>query len=178
MSAHSEGFDVPHTTQTRHLPVPLATASEAASGQQPQGPCPSEILKQLRDAVGGPNFDHWLSRRSRFDVQHDTLKIFVPNPFIANWLLKRFRTSFNKAASELLGPSARFDLIVDETLQAEASGQASVTVLPSSRTSPILAVSPQNVTPIAAPRQVTAGLDGIQPLAVRPMNRRRFSTFS
>ena len=79
------------------------------------------ISAEIRSAIGQQNFEHWFTNRSRFEISGNILQIFVPNPFISNWLVKRFRSQFNKAAVALLGPSGSFELAVDETLQHKTS---------------------------------------------------------
>lgn len=82
--------------------------------------CPDQTASDvIRAAVGDQQYLHWFEDRSRFETQSDCLQIFVANPFICNWLQKRFRTNLNRAAVTLLGPSARIELLVDERLQTD-----------------------------------------------------------
>ncbi|MEZ6131646.1 MAG: chromosomal replication initiator protein DnaA [Planctomycetaceae bacterium] len=142
-------------------------------------PTQSEIIDRISAAIGPQNFEHWLASRSRVDLTPSALRIFVPNPFIANWLLKRFRTQFNQAATALLGPSGTFELSVDESLQSKTrstiTGPTTTVGNPNGATSAALAPS---VETSQRPSQVTAGLNGVEPLAVRPTNRRRFNSFT
>jgi len=138
------------------------------------------IVAAIREAVGDQHFQHWFHDRSRFSVSGETLHIYVPNPFISNWLLKRFRSQFNKAAADLLGPAGRFDLSVDESLQtASASSDKGATsvgrpiAVAGSR-----APSADTVPSAQTPAKVAASVNGVQSLAVRPANRRRFRRFA
>jgi chromosomal replication initiator protein len=74
----------------------------------------------LRDAVGDTNYQHWFYRRTRMEVHGDRLLLFVPNPFVLNWVLRRFRPVLNRAAQTLLGPSAACQLEVDLSLATRA----------------------------------------------------------
>ncbi|MCA9063694.1 MAG: chromosomal replication initiator protein DnaA [Planctomycetaceae bacterium] len=74
------------------------------------------ILQTIRMSVGEQNFQHWFQKRARVQACDDHLVIYVPNPFILNWLLKRFRTPLNRAAQQLLGPSAQCRLEIDGSL--------------------------------------------------------------
>ncbi len=138
------------------------------------------IVAAIREAVGDQHFQHWFHDRSRFSVSGETLHIYVPNPFISNWLLKRFRSQFNTAAANLLGPAGRFELSVDESLQAAASssdkratsvGRPVATVNSSDRS------ADTTLLPLT-PAKVAASVNGVQSLAVRPVNRRRFRRFT
>ena len=79
------------------------------------------IAEHVREAIEDRNFVYWLDGKSRFDVQADKLVIYVPNPFTSNWLLKRFRTAFSRAAVAALGPSATFEILVDRSLRTSES---------------------------------------------------------
>lgn len=135
--------------------------------------CSQQVADQICEAVGEQNYQHWLAGKSRFDIADNKLLIFVPNPFISNWLLKRFRTSFNAAAVSLLGPSASFELFVDEKLQVTKSPAKGPSTLPVRSADPSQqrglpgARSNSNVTP-----------DGIERLAIRPANGRKMRKFS
>ena len=155
---------------------------------------PGRIADAICQAVGEQHFQHWFTERSRFDVHNGVLQIFVPNPFISNWLLKRFRTQFTKAAVSLLGPSGSFELSVDEHLQEKQTSQAAADSVPGENNK-----SASN-TPTAdpsgsdqqqpeqsrktrhgsgpSPANVAAAINGVQTLAVRTSNRRRFRKFT
>lgn len=138
----------------------------------------SKISAEIRSAIGEQNFDHWFTNRSRFEINGNILNVFVPNPFIANWLLKRFRTQFTKAAVAILGASASFELLVDEGLQAKSSDEKSSTVQ-SVATVPMSASGSAGQTrPSNIPAKIASGISEIQTLAVRPTNKRRFNNFS
>lgn len=76
------------------------------------------ILHQVIRSVGEQNFEHWFQNRTRFQVQNDRLIVRVANPFILNWLLKRFRTQLSAAARSLLGECGSCHLEVDAELQS------------------------------------------------------------
>ncbi|MEZ6039242.1 MAG: chromosomal replication initiator protein DnaA [Planctomycetaceae bacterium] len=83
----------------------------------------------IRHIVGDQDFAHWFQRRTRIRVSSDQLLIHVPNPFILNWLLKRFRSQLSAAAQTVLGPSASFLLEVDASLlKADESGASAGSV--------------------------------------------------
>ena len=83
------------------------------------------VLASLRDDIGEQNFQHWFHKRTRFKVSGDRFVVFVANPFILNWLLRRFRSALNRAAQLVLGPSASCQLEVDGSLLKEAASSVS-----------------------------------------------------
>jgi chromosomal replication initiator protein len=85
------------------------------------------VLASLRDDIGEQNFQHWFHKRTRFKVSGDRFVVFVANPFILNWLLRRFRSALNRAAQLVLGPSASCQLEVDGSLLHEAASSTSIT---------------------------------------------------
>ena len=135
---------------------------------------PGRIADAICQSVGEQHYKHWFTERSRFAIQGETLQIFVPNPFISNWLLKRFRSNFSKAAVLLLGPSGTFELSVDEQLQDRQSVDPPV----DGRALSTEVASTPNKPQGPSPASIAASVDGIQTLALRPSNRRRFRKFT
>jgi len=84
-------------------------------------PQTSDAVSAVQRAVGEADFQHWFATRSRFTCEGDHLVVEVPNPFILNWLMKRFRSALVRAAHDLLGPSASFQLRVNASLQQSAA---------------------------------------------------------
>jgi len=82
------------------------------------------LLAALRDEIGEQNFQHWFHKRTRFEVSGDRLFVYVSNPFILNWLLRRFRSALNRAAQLVLGLSASCQLEVDESLLSDTAASA------------------------------------------------------
>ena len=94
--------------------------------REPYQPEPvTTFLASLRDDIGEQNFQHWFHKRTRFKVSGDRFVVFVANPFILNWLLRRFRSALNRVAQLVLGPSASCQLEVDGSLLNEAAASAS-----------------------------------------------------
>lgn len=128
--------------------------------------------------VGEQNFQHWFKNRCRFEVCGDCLMVFVPNPFISNWMMKRFRVQLTQAAHQLLGPSGCFQLTIDEALLENEDAAAPATLTTAAITSDL---SVSGKAPAALPdrpesRQQTP--DEPKLLAVRAPQRRRFRKFS
>lgn len=96
------------------------------------------IENTIRNAVGDQNFQHWFQRHCRFSAAGDQLVVHVPNPFILNWMLKRFRAPVALAARQLLGPSAGCQFEVDSSLLPAENGSVdqSAPETASSRNSP------------------------------------------
>ena len=79
------------------------------------------LLAALRNEIGEQNFQHWFHKRTRFQVSGDRFFVCVANPFILNWLLRRFRSALNRASQHVLGPSASCQLEVDESLLSDTA---------------------------------------------------------
>ncbi len=79
------------------------------------------LLAALRNEIGEQNFQHWFHKRTRFQVSGDRFVVYVANPFILNWLLRRFRSALTRAAQLVLGLSASCQLEVDESLLSDTA---------------------------------------------------------
>ncbi len=101
-------------------PAPMPDPSASDSGGT-ELRLTDSLLLAIRDAVGEQNFLHWFHNRTRLEISVDRLIVHVPNPFILNWLLRRFRAPLTKAAQLVLGPSASCQLEVDSLLMTEAT---------------------------------------------------------
>jgi chromosomal replication initiator protein len=160
---------------------------------------PVEVSAAIQDCVGEKNYRHWFLNRCRCAIVDDKLVVFVANPFIANWMMKRFRTQLNAAAAQVLGPSAAFRIDVDFNLKNEESeasapvaapGPATVTASdavpgPAVRTAEVQAVSQKIVRPARTQkspaqknRSADSAISELQPLAVKNSGRRRFRSFA
>ena len=91
-------------------------AAAAALSLQSLSADEAVLADAVRSAVGEQNYQHWFSRSCRLQCRQDRLIVSVPNPFILNWMLKRFRTELTLAAQRLLGPAAACQFEVDATL--------------------------------------------------------------
>jgi chromosomal replication initiator protein len=108
---------------------PAARTLVFDSAHSPLAPVSTELERltyAIRESVGEQNYLHWFDKRTRFEISGDRLIVRVPNPFILNWLLRRFRTALNKASQLVLGPSASSQLEVDATLMLEVAETATM----------------------------------------------------
>lgn len=108
--------------------VHLPDSERSAAAESSDCPDLQRITLAVREAVGEQNFLHWFYRRTRFEIQGDRLIVRVPNPFVLNWLLRRFRSVLNSAAQKVLGLSASSQLEVDESLMLQVAAEPSLTV--------------------------------------------------
>lgn len=148
------------------------------------------LTHAIREAVGEQDFQHWFHKRTRFEISGNQLIVHVPNPFILNWLLRRFRTALNKAAQLILGPSASSQLEVDESLMQGAvpSVECHTTAKSDSPSTEMLQPQPfQTVAQISVNSSATNGRGGRTARhsslverpdsLILPGNRRRFRNF-
>ena len=161
----------------------LALAAIGSSGRNS-----GDIEAIVRDAVGDQNYQHWFHRRCRFDVVGDRLVVHVPNPFILNWMVRRFRTVLTKAAQQMLGPSASCQLEVDATLMEAAPEADREPSVPSSGSSNVQAAVVAAAVPesegalpvtqaVKSMQRRTARTTDAGPEAGGSSNRRRFRGF-
>ena len=144
---------------------PARSNSSLASLTDSSADCDTEIGAVLRESIGERNFEHWFGQTARTSVDGEKLTIYVPNPFIANWLLKRFRTGLNKAAVALLGPSGSFELLVDDSLQVAEPSPKSAPAFAEGKTA--------SRRPSVAGAQHVSEVDSVH----RSAQRRKFRTF-
>ncbi len=102
-------------------------AEQPNAQQTPNAEENAIVTDMVRRAVGDANFLHWFNHRTRLSVVEDRLVVHVPNPFLLNWILKRFRSDLNRAAELLLGPSGTCQLEVDSNLLQSSSSSAAAT---------------------------------------------------
>ena len=180
-----------------HSLITLDSESEISAPVTAPAPSELELLSDaIREAVGEQNFQHWFHKRTRFEISGDRLIVHVPNPFILNWLLRRFRTALNKASQQILGPSASAQLEVDESLMLEAGnsderrlspidGQHATNAKRPLKTLSTCSSQASSVTPSAAVSSVAKSHHSSGPASEfdrpgslsLPGNRRRFRSF-
>lgn len=139
----------------------------------------TQVLGVLREDIGDRNLQHWFDKRTRFEIAGDRLMVYVANPFILNWLLRRFRSALNRAAQLVLGPSASCQMEVDESLLSQVAGSKTKELAPvdtrTSRspkedTADIKTVLPPQRSPAAAP---TRDAEPDRPAGLTLPNQRR-----
>ena len=177
----------PERHDDKTLPAPVACSAPEAVAPGPvsaEAQLESSLLLAIRDTVGEQNFQHWFHKRTRLEISGDRLIVHVPNPFILNWLLRRFRTPLTKAAQLVLGPSASCQLEVDSSL-ITAGSDSTVTPTANGNTAENAASASDNPHQVAVGaarttrrpgNQATAESDHPNALAL-PGNRRRFRSF-
>jgi len=133
--------------RTSHAPPKHTRGSDEIS---------ADVLERVvKTTVGEQNFLHWFQRRCRFSVSGDQLIVHVPNPFILNWMLKRFRTPLVQAARQLLGTSASCQFEVDSSLIEDESASAP---LPSGGPESGSGAASVTVAGSQSPAEMTAGM--------------------
>jgi len=139
------------------------------------------LLAALREEIGDRNLQHWFDKRTRFEVSGDRVLVYVANPFILNWLLRRFRSALNRAAQVVLGLSASCQLEVDESLLAHASASAATNPVviaegdqsPGQTTTPATGTAPSRQKKHAPASHPASEFDRPSGLTL-PTNRRKF----
>lgn len=181
--SHANGFSAATESFTPILPAstPTESSSTHIADHSRQDPVMA-LLASLRDDIGEQNFQHWFHKRTRFQVSGDRFIVYVANPFILNWLLRRFRSALNRAAQLVLGPSAACQLEVDESLLVAATS-APITELSADETPSANQVH-ANAAAGKSPARKHANIVGAAPSEYDrpgslnlPNNRRKFRSF-
>ena len=112
--------------QRRHPVRAQETKNQNFSPRANAVPLGSALANAVRCGVGDRNFERWFDGKSRIETMGDQLVVYVGNPFICSWVVKRFRQHLMEAAVNVLGPSASFVVQVDALLsnESDTSGTA------------------------------------------------------
>lgn len=72
----------------------------------------TRIAKRVAKSVGPRRFAMWFDRSARFDYQNaeQTLRVEVPNRFVADWIGKHFASDLQEAAHHELGAQVALDV--------------------------------------------------------------------
>lgn len=129
---------------------------------------------ELRQQIGERNFRHWFLGKTTIDVDQNVLRIGVGSPFLLNWMQKQFKSSLNRAAATILGPSGIAQLHVDGSiaLQTKAGPESAP------NTSLDLQTAVMQVTGQPQPRPQTDPKSLSITPSVRKAARRRFSSLT
>ncbi len=78
----------------------------------------SRIAQRIADDVGPRKYAMWFDHSARFSYDHDdrTLRVAVPNRFVADWIGKHFRDEIHRAAANEAGQTlddVDVDLVID-----------------------------------------------------------------
>ncbi len=150
---------------------PQGTTNQNLSPTANVAPSGSDLANAVRCGVGDRNFHRWFHGRSRIEATGDQLVVYVANPFICSWIMKRFRQHLMAAAVDVLGPSAGFVVHVDASLgnKSDTSGtvQQQGPAATPGRQSSTASITPQS----AADELIRTGE------CVRSLARRRFRSF-
>lgn len=162
-----------HDDDLSAYPMRLHSAHPVAGQQHAHVHSPDALETAVKATVGDQNYQHWFQRRCRFSVSGDQLLVHVPNPFILNWMLKRFRTPLVQAARRLLGASASCQFEVDDSL-LQAQSDSAVVAQSGPEHAGVLTVASAEALAIAGDSAKSGGTTQTLPVgeAVRSLPRR------
>ena len=169
---------------------PSVSKRNSASGSVALVPAAAALSEAVRNAVGEQNYQHWFCRSCRLQVDGERLVICVANPFILNWMLKRFRTELSSAAQRLLGPSGVCHFEVDVALSASAVPVPGSEVVSDGAVGAVVRSADRRVSPVASvdqPAALAVAEVGVavrragtqaEPVSSDTAGRRRFRDFA
>lgn len=75
----------------------------------------TRLAGHLADTLGTRRYELWFKRSARFAFIGDdnTLRVTVPNRFVADWIERNFGPQLDDAAHAVIGPAVRVDLRID-----------------------------------------------------------------
>ena len=79
------------------------------------------ILDQIKEGVKGRvsdlNFRTWIAPLNKAEVKDDSLVLYTPNKFIADWLSDYYKDVISEEASSVVGKTLSLELHVDDATQ-------------------------------------------------------------
>ena len=87
----------------------------------------SMILGLLEQQIGSRNLQHWFTGKTIFTFDGEELVVGVANPFLLDWMQKRFRGELAEIARSLRGPAARVRFEIDGRIATLTDEQVSAT---------------------------------------------------
>jgi chromosomal replication initiator protein len=142
----------------------------------------SVILGLLEQQIGSRNLQHWFAGKTIFTFDGEELVVGVANPFLLDWMQKRFRDAVAEIARSQRGPSARVRFEIDSRIatltddQVSATSKATVETEESTVQTPPTQTPPTQSSP-TRPSQATRDSQATQPREAVVATRmgRRFS---
>jgi len=87
-----------------------------------------KVSKDLVRRLGERKFDMWFGDATRFRIGRNTLEVFAPSAYIAQWIETHFLSDLKEAAEKAMGTQAEVIIRVDPAVTEPASnGSATVT---------------------------------------------------
>jgi len=80
----------------------------------------SAISQVIAQKVGSQKYRIWFKNSTSLTLAEDSLKIDVPNVFIANWIKNHFSPQINQSVRDVLGDSRKLVFNVDTSLSDNA----------------------------------------------------------
>ena len=77
------------------------------------------LLDKLRERIGPQKFNAWFRHGTHMHLDNGTLRIAVPNPFVANWIETHYQAEIAAILAEQTGCDKSITVTIDPTLCAE-----------------------------------------------------------
>lgn len=95
-----------------------------------------ECLSIIKDNVPFITYNTWFLPIKPFEVENNTLKIYVPNNFFVEWIEEHYNTLINRTVTQILGSEAKLIYVIYEEKEP---------VEESTKTTPIIPIANQSV---------------------------------
>lgn len=73
-----------------------------------------ECLAIIKENVPHITYNTWFLPIKPFELDNNTLKIFVPNNFFIEWIEEHYNTLINKTVNQILGPEGKLVYIISD----------------------------------------------------------------
>jgi len=74
------------------------------------------LIASVRREVGDRDYSHWFVGKTRLTATGTGIIVSVGSPFLLHWMVRQFRAPMSRVATEVIGPAATVEFVVDADL--------------------------------------------------------------
>jgi len=78
-----------------------------------------KVLARLSDRIGPQKFNAWFRNGARLDIEDGLVRVWVPNPFVANWIEAHYLDEIARAAADRTDKDLKIVVAVDPSLAGQ-----------------------------------------------------------
>ena len=109
-----------------------------------------ECLSLIKNNVPFITYNTWFLPIKPFEVENNTLKIYVPNNFFIEWIEEHYNTLINRTVTQVLGPEAKLVYVIYDEKEPVEEPAIKQLVVPI--TSPVQETKPRDFETYLNPR--------------------------
>jgi len=77
------------------------------------------IQTALRDRIGPQKYNAWFKHGTNLTIEGEGVKVWVPNPFVANWIESHYRREITETIRQCTGSSPKVMVMIDPSLSEQ-----------------------------------------------------------